>query len=220
MQSKKMIHKGHTHILIGTIIAALVAAIGVFLIMMQMEKNMLLQYEKGSILIACKKIPKGQIISEDNAMLFFEMTEIEKQCIPKTALTSWDEIADMVPVQRIDEGVLLTSGMFEKIEEVTADMKTPVIAGFKADDLYQVVGGVLRTGDRIHIYGVTEQGEVKLNWQNVFVQQVFDNAGNHIGSEDKQTSAQRINIYLEQNNVERFYSELAEGSLRVVKVCD
>ena len=36
------------------------------------------------------------------------------------------------------------------------DMTQPVVAGFKADDLYQVVGGVLRSGDRINIYQVNE----------------------------------------------------------------
>lgn len=36
-------------------------------------------------------------------------------------------------------------------------MEDPVIAGCKADDLYQIVGGVLRAGDRINIYQVDEQ---------------------------------------------------------------
>ncbi len=220
MEKEKIIHKGKTRIWIGSIVAALVAALAVFLMMMQMEKNMLSQYEKGSILIASKEIPKGQMISAENAAQYFKILEVDKQCIPKTALTSWEQITEMVPKENIEQGVLLTSGMFERMDEVTAYMQSPVIAGFKADDLYQVVGGVLRTGDRIHIYSVTEQGEVKLNWQNVFVQQVFDNAGNSIKNEDKQTAAQRVNICLEQGNVERFYSELATGTLRVVKVWD
>lgn len=219
MQQNKVIHKGKSRIWVGSIIAALITAIGVFAMMMQMEKNMLLQYEKGMILIATQEIPKGQMITEANASVYFEMLEVDKSCIPKTALTTLEEITEMVPVADIEKGVLVTEGMFEKIDEVTAHMQTPVIAGFKADDLYQVVGGVLRTGDRINIYSVTEENQVRLNWKNVFVQQVFDNAGNSIGNEDKQTAAQRINVYMEQGNVEQFYSELASGTLRVVKVC-
>lgn len=204
----------------GSIITAFIAAISVFVIMMQMEQNMLSQYEKGRILIATQAIPKGQMISKENMTSYFEEAEMDKQCIPKTALHSWEQVSDMVPKEDIEKGVLLTSGMFETIEEVTRDMQFPVIAGFKADDLYQVVGGVLRAGDRIHIYGVTEEGEVKLNWEDVFVQQVFDNGGGSIDSGDHQTAAQRINIYMERSNVERFYSELATGTLRAVKVCD
>lgn len=217
---EKIIHKGKTRIWLGCIITAFIAAVSVFLIMMQMERNMLSQYEKGTILIAAEKIPKGQMISEENMSKYFEEVEVDKQCIPKTALCSWEDVAKMVPKTDIERGVLLTSGMFETMEEVTKDMQFPVIAGFKAEDLYQVVGGVLRAGDRIHIYGVTEQGEVRLNWENVFVQQVFDNGGGCIDSGDRQTPAQRINIYLECKNVENFYSELATGTLRVVKICD
>ncbi len=218
--NEKIIHKGKSRIWVGSILAAFIAAASVFAIMMQMEQNMLSQYEKGVILIASEQIPKGQLISRENMEEYFVQREVDKQCIPKTALQSWEQISDMVSKEEIEEGVLLTSGMFETMDEVTCDMQLPVIAGFKADDLYQVVGGVLRTGDRIHIYSVTEWGEVRLNWENVFVQQVFDNAGNHIDSADKQTAAQRINVYLEQGNVEKFYSELAAGTLRVVKICN
>lgn len=220
MQQEKIIHKGKSRIWIGSIIAALIAAVSVFVMMLETEKNMLSEYEKGSILIASREIPKGQMITGENASLYFEEMEVDKKCIPKTAIISMDKVVDMVPVADIEKGVLLTFGMFEAKEEITADMQTPVIAGFKADDLYQVVGGVLRTGDRINIYRITDGGEAKLVWRNVFVQQVFDNAGNQIGSEDKLTAAQRINIYMEQENVELFYSNLQIGALRVVKVCE
>jgi len=217
---EKIEHKGKTRIWLGSILTAFIAAISVFVIMMRMEQNMLSQYEKGTILIAAQNIPKGQMISEENMELYFKEAEVDKQCISPTALRSKKQVVKMVPKEDIEKGVLLTNGMFETMDEVTIDMESPVIAGFKADDLYQVVGGVLRTGDRIHIYGVSELGEVRLNWENVFVQQVFDNGGNIIDNEDRKTAAQRINIYLEQGNVEKFYSELSAGTLRVVKVSD
>ncbi len=220
MEKDRVVHKGKSKVWVGSIIAAMVAAMAVFGVMMQMEKNLLTQYEKSTILVAMKEIPKGQMITEDNSSVYFKEMELDRNCIPETALISMEQIQDMVAVAEIDEGTLLTSGMFEKIEEVTRDMQTPVIAGFKAEDLYQVVGGVLRTGDRIHIYYVTEEGKAVLNWRNVFVQQVFDNTGVSITNEDKQTTAQRINVYLNQEDVERFYSGLATGSIRVVKVCD
>lgn len=217
---EKIVHKGKTRIWLGSIITAFVAAISVFVIMMRWEQNMLSQYEKGTILVAAEPIPKGQMISEENKGRYFKEVEVDRQCIPKTALSSPEQVAEMVPKVDIEEGVLLTGGMFETMDEVTGDMQFPVIAGFKAEDLYQVAGGILRTGDRIHIYSVTEQGDVRLSWENVFVYQVFDNGGGCIDGGDRQTPAQRINICLERKNVESFYSELATGTLRVVKVCD
>ena len=220
MKQKQVIQKGKSRIWVGSIIAALVTAVGIFAMMMQWEKNMLSRYEKGMILVAAKSISEGQMITKENVNDYFELLEVDKGCIPETALTSMEEITEMVPVADIEKGVLLTKGMFETMDEVIGKMQMPVIAGLKADDLYQVVGGVLRTGDRIHIYSVTEEGTVRLHWKNVFVHQVFDNAGNSIGNEDKHTAAQRMNVYLEQGNVEQFYTELAAGTLRVVKVCE
>ena len=121
-------------------------------------------------------------------------------------LTVWD----------IEPGVLLTQGMFQTQEDILRDLKEPVVAGFKAEDLYQVAGGVLRAGDRVHIYAVQEQKTV-LVWPDVYVQQVFDASGKAIANEDGNTAAQRVNIYLDREDVESFYAQLANGSLRVVK---
>ena len=104
----------------------------------------------------------------------------------------------------------------ELIEEHTV-VSEPVVAGLRAEDLYQVVGGVLRAGDRIHIYRVDEEGKAVLAWENVYVQGVFDQSGTAISNEDRNTAAQRINVYLDKKVVEEFYSQLNAGALRIVK---
>jgi hypothetical protein len=204
----------------GSIIAAFVAAAGIFLVMLQMERKMLSEYEHGAIFVAAKTIPKGQTITEENYGDFLCLKEIELGCVPATALQSREQLVNLVAREDIEEGVLLTTGMFEGRNEITAGMSEPVIAGFKAEDLYQVVGGVLRAGDRIHIYTVTENGQTSLIWSRVFVQQVFDSGGNVIAGGDDSSSAQRINVYLDAGDVEQFYTELARGTLRVAKVCE
>ena len=203
----------------GGIIAALISAVAVFVVMVQMEKTILTQYEKDSIYVAAAVIPRGEIVTEDNYTKFFVQQQLDSSCIPATAISSPDQIRGLVAKTDIEQGVLLTTGMFEPVDEVLATMEKPVIAGFKAEDLYQVVSGVLRSGDRVKIYSVKEE-EVILVWQDIFVQQVFDASGVAIASGDTITAAQRINVYLNQADVEQFYGELASGSLRVVKNCE
>lgn len=203
----------------GSIIAALVAALTVFGVMLQMEKNMLTNYERGKVYVAAKEIPKGQVLSKENFELYLEECFLDESFIPKTAVIEETQIEELLAMETIEEGVLLTTGMFEKLDEITAKMNEPVVAGVKAEDLYQMVGGTLRTGDRIHIYSVTEEG-TELVWENVFVQAVFDQAGTIISNEDNSTAVQRMNVYLDKNEVQRFYSELTAGTLRVVKVWD
>lgn len=201
----------------GSIIAALVSAVAIYLVMLQMEKNVLSEYEKGIIYVAAREIPRGQIIEEENWKKYVQQKEIDKSCIPATAVQNDEQLKQLSAVYDIEGGTLLTSGMFEKVNDVLAGMKEPVIAGVKAEDLYQIVGGTLRPGDRIHIYRVSGEGEAVLGWENVFVQQVFDQSGLAISCEDATTAAQRINVYLDKECMEEFYTLLATGSLRVVK---
>lgn len=202
----------------GGMAAALVAAAAVFMILVQMEKSALTQYEKGVIYTAAAEIPKGQVVTEENYFEYMERKELEKSCIPETALSSVEDIRGLSAVFDIDAGVLLTKGMFEPLEEIMHEMQEPVIAGFKADDMYQVAGGVLRAGDRIHIYTVSESGEAALHWENIFIEGVFDQTGASIANDDRATAAQRINVYLDKEDIDEFYTNLANGSLRVVKV--
>lgn len=144
---------------------------------------------------------------------------METALIPEHAALMPEELEGRMTVFGVDSGTVMTAGMFCDVNEMTKGMEEPVIAGLKADDLYQVAGGVLRAGDRIHVYSVSENHEVNLIWENLFVQEVFDQTGKQIQSGDTATSAQRINVYLDRADVGKFYSELATGTLRVVKAC-
>lgn len=203
----------------GGIIAALAASFAIFAAMVQIEKNILTQYERGTIYIAAREIPRGQLITEDNYKLYFMEQQLDKSCIPAAALRSPEQVAELAAVYTIEQGVLLTQGMFRRMDEILAQMERPVVAGFKAEDIYQVAGGVLRAGDRVNIYAVREDG-ASLVWQWVYVQQVFDASGNAIPSGDTVTAAQRVNVFLDEADVEDFYTQLAGGSLRVVKLIE
>lgn len=201
----------------GGMAAALIAAVAVFVVMLQLEKSMLTKYEKGTVYVAAAEIPKGQLITAENMSLYFREKSLDKSCIPESALCSPEQVTGLAAVFDIEQGVLLAEGMFETLDDVLEEMKEPVVAGFKAEDLYQVAGGVLRAGDRIHIYSVSEEGKTELAWDNIYVQEVFDQSGIRIVNGDMVTAAQRINIYLDKKDVEAFYSELASGTLRVVR---
>lgn len=201
-------------------VAAFIAAAGIYIALIEIEKNALRIYEREPVYVAAAEIPKGMVITEHNALDFLTVAEMEKKMVPKNALKSLDGIKGLAATYSISQGTSLTTDMFQTYEQITSQMDQPVIVGLKAEDLYQVVGGVLRQGDKIHIYTVSEDGTASLNWKDIYVQQVFDNSGNPVDAAAPAASAPRINIYLDAENVELFYSELERGSLRVVKVCE
>lgn len=201
----------------GAIFAAFLATAAIYAALLQAEKNALAEHEKGEVCFAVKDVPKGQLITEENAGEYFVMTAVDVKLIPETAIREPGEIIGRIAAGHVDQGAMLTAGMFQTINDVTAGMKEPVIAGFRAEDLSQLVGGVLRAGDRIHVYASEEDGETVLIWENVYVQQVFDASGGFIENADLAGAAQRINVFLDKENVEEFYSRLQKGTLRVVK---
>lgn len=231
-------------ILPGVIIVSLLVAAVVYAVLINAEKTALSDYEKGTVYVTTKPVPKGTLITAD----YITQKEIDKSLIPSEAVSSPEDLTDLISVYAIDQGSIITTGMFTAVNDITKDMTQPVVAGFKADDLYQVVGGVLRSGDRINIYQVDENANkgdtsqslantdpdteedwpetsldpdtASLVWGDVFVQEVFDSAGAVISTSDATTPAQRVNIYMDNDNVAAFYAALAQGSLRVVKICE
>ena len=231
--------KKERSILPGVIIVSLLVAVIVYAVMLNAEKTALSDYEKGTVYVTTKPVPKGTMITAD----YITQKEVDKSLIPSGAVSNPEDLTDLISVYAVDQGSIITTGMFTAVNDITKDMTQPVVAGFKADDLYQVVGGVLRSGDRINIYQVNENANkgdtsqslantdaegnwtetystASLVWGNVFVQEVFDSAGTVISTADTTTPAQRINIYMDNDNVAVFYAALAQGSLRVVKICD
>lgn len=218
MRRKKEKIKSEKNILPTAIIGGLLVAIIIYAVMINAEKHALEDYEKGEVFVAVSEVPKGILITKENFGVYFEIKEVDAKLIPKKAVKSLEQLEGLIPCGAIDAGTLITLGMFENINDVTAEMPEPVIAGFKSEDLYQVVGGVLRAGDRIHIYTVEETGEAVLCWENIYIEEVFDASGTSISNGDTVTAAQRINVYLDKADIEAFYTNLANGALRVVKV--
>ncbi len=202
----------------GAALAAFAAAVIVYGIMLNAQKNILTGYEKSHVLFASGEIKEGVELTADNVSEYVELREMDKALISESTVTDMAMLLGQIVAHDIDGGTLLTKGMFLDVRALKENMEEPVVAGFMADDLYQVVSGVLRSGDKIHIYTVDkESGNAYLIWENVLVQAVFDNAGTAVAAEDTQTAAGRINVLLEKKHVEQFYSELAAGSLRVVQ---
>ncbi|MDE6675316.1 MAG: SAF domain-containing protein [Acetatifactor sp.] len=203
----------------GIILAAFTAALISYVALLNVEKNALSAYEKAECWILSETLEKGTEITTDNAARLFQRAQVDVQHIPQGAVTDPEMLAGSQAAITITQGSIVTDTMFTRLGSYRAALEKPVIAGCKADDLYQLVSGTLRSGDRIHIYTVDEEmGDAYLIWDNVMVYQTFDSGGNLIPPQDTVSAAARINVLLEEGNAELFYSELYKGSLRVVKL--
>ncbi len=214
---KRIKERGNARLWVGTIVAALVAAIAVFFVMLEIERKALAKLETCQVLVASDKIRKGQLLTEENLSHFTAIQEIDMSYLPEERIASAEQLTEQRACIDIAKGSVLTPYAFTREQVLLEQMEEPVIVGFRADDLYQVAGGILRVGDRVHIYHVDELGMATLAWQDVTVQQVFDGGGNVLEDIDRTTPAQRLNLYLRESDVAAFYSQLAQGTMRIVK---
>lgn len=203
----------------GIILAAFAAAMITYVVLLNVEKNALSAYEKADCWVLTEALEKGTELTKDKIDSLFRQIQVDAQHIPQEAVTDPQVLAGSQASITIPAGSIVTHAMFTQAVGYRAALDKPVIAGCKAEDLYQLVSGTLRSGDRIHIYTVDEElGQAYLTWDDVIVYQAFDSSGNLIPPQDTVSAAARINVLLEEGNAELFYSELYKGSLRVVKL--
>ena len=70
-------------------LAALLAAVAAFTVMLQMEKKVLTQYERGSVLTAIQEVPRGILLTEENWQQYFAEKQIDKSVLPEKACYSF-----------------------------------------------------------------------------------------------------------------------------------
>ncbi len=209
------------NIMPGVILVAFVAAVGTFFLLLNMEKNALTAYEKVTVWSTNCELAKGLEITQSCVGDCFIQVEIDKTKVPGKVIENPEQLVGNQTAIAIPNGTILTEPMFRSDITFVEGMHTPVIAGCKGEDLFQLVSGVLRKGDLVHIYTVNKEiEETYLLWENIMVYQAFDTSGNAILAEDVTTPAARVNLLLEEGYTEQFYNELNTGSLRLVKVWD
>lgn len=203
----------------GIIFVAFIAAIIIFAVLLLTEKKALAVEEKTSVLCCIKSIPKGLIITDNNIFEYVEKKDIPVGISSSVMAYEMDELTGKRAVIDIGEGTIISKNMLEIVSAKKSRMSEPVLVGFKADDIYQVVCGVLRGGDRIHIYYEDEFGDILLKWEDVYIEAAFDASGNEIIAESE-SKASRFNIMMEKKDVEEFYRLLNSKGVRIVKICD
>ena len=205
----------------GVIVIAFLASAIIFFLLLNIEKNLLSDYEKVTVWVAAEDLPRSLEIQIQNLNKYFKQVEVDKTRIPEHVVGDINTLAGKSAALMIPAGTILVEPMFTDNEKYIKGLTEPVIVGCKAEDLYQVASGILRKGDMVNIYTVNDElGEAYLLWSDVMIYQTFDNSGNQIAAEDTTTAAARINLLMEEWYTEQFYTELHRGSLRMVKLWD
>ena len=200
------------------VVLCLLLAVGVFVLLLNMEAKQLAQYEKGSVVVAVSDIPDGLEITENNFADLFTVGERPLADIPAAACLKMDELVGLYTQSGIDAGNMITKSMLGELQETFEDC---VLLGVNMEALDQSVAGTLRAGDSIDIYTVKveedEQVLVEKALGNVVIERSYTSAGTAILKEDDTSIAQYITIPVHKEAVGLFYQSLENRRIEIVK---
>lgn len=218
--------KKESVIFVTLIMGFIVAAI-IFIVLLNVEKNTIANYERSEAVVAKKDIPYGLIIDEKNVDDYFQIKEYEKDMLPSGVCVDAKKLVGMVMESNVNKDSIITSSMYQELTDEVIRDHDMVKASFEAEKLSQVVNGTLRPGDKITIaayeegdelYGIEDKYTTKKVWDDVFVYEVFDSTGVKIPVDDDKTAAQLITVLINKEDMQEFYLGLNASTLQVIKL--
>ena len=163
------------------------------------------------------------VITADNLGILFAAKERKSDWLPDNCITDISQLVGMMTVQDIVKNEVMTDRAVSAQDRRAAGIESPIEVAMNANNLSQVVGGILREGDRINIWSVTEtnnNGVGKVTAEKIcdyaYVTRVFTAAGVQVNAASGNDSAAMvINIIIPEEKEQEFNIALGKGTLRV-----
>lgn len=201
------------------LLGCLIVAAALFALLLNVESNVLSDYEKKQTVICRTEIPMGTRINETNVQQYFETYEVDVKLVDKNAVSDRNNLIGTVAARTMDANEIVKSDDFLKELGIYAKFKEPVETSFSAENPSDVVSGSIRSGDFIDIAVVDKDTlEYKLSLENVYVLSAYTGTGEPVTRDSVNGVATMFTIVEEKKVLDKFYSALEKGSVIVSKV--
>lgn len=200
------------------IVLSLLLAVGVFVLLLNVEAKKLATYEKGSVVVALIDVSEAKEITEKNLTDYFTLEERPLADIPQAAFLTLEDVLGQYTQSGIDAGSVITKSM---LGELRADRGEAVLLGVNMESLAHSVAGTVRVGDVIDIYTVKVEEDESVTVEKVLglvtVERSYTSAGVPIEMDDTTSIAQYITIPVHKDAVGTFYQSLEDCRIEIVK---
>ena len=197
---------------VKVLVYSFVVTLTLYALLLFIERTVLSSDDYTTVYVAQTDIGRNTVITADNSGILFAAKERKSDWLPDNCITDISQLVGMMTVQDI-----------VKNEVMTDSIESPIEVAMNANNLSQVVGGILREGDRINIWSVTEtnnNGVGKVTAEKIcdyaYVTRVFTAAGVQVNADSGNDSAAMvINIIIPEEKEQEFNIALEKGTLRV-----
>jgi hypothetical protein len=202
----------------GRIIISLIVSIVIFIGLLVIQQTILAPNGTSKVYISNNTIDKGTLINLDNVDKLFKEKKVDGELKVSNAVIDKKDLINKIANTEIEKGSVISNSSFIDKDNVLSKIKNMVETSIKVNDISEVVGGTLRTGDIVNISTVnqiTKESESVL--ENVYVNKVFASDGREINRSDK-TSAMTINILISKEDEQKLNKKIILGTIRISKV--
>lgn len=213
----------HSQVNGRVLVYSFIVTLILYAVMLFIERTVIQSDEYTMVYVAQANIDENTMLTADNVGLYFAAEERRSDWLPDNCVTDMTQLLDMITVRSIRKNEIITGDLLSSQDGRIEGIDSPVEVSINASNLSQVVGGVLREGDRINIWSVTELNnngvsvvEAEKICDYAYVTRVFTAAGVQVKRNPQdEGSAMVVNIIIPGKKEEEFNVALEKGTLRI-----
>ena len=199
------------------VLPALFAGIVVCGLYLSMKNKLEAESLKGQVLVMKENVVANTFVKYEDADKYFTSVAVEKLAIPANAYTS---TADLPKEGFYIENAMTKAQMVLKDDVASKNQVMDKYKGgyeitsFAAESFDDSVNGSLRKGDIVDVYAVDPASEMLvLMAENVYVSEVYDNAGKKIT--DDEGVATSFTVWVTPEEVESINTAVVYGGIQM-----
>ena len=199
------------------VLPALFAGIVVCGLYLSMQNKLEAESLKGQVLVMKDSVAANTFVNAEDMDKYFETVAVEKTAIPTSAYST---ISDLPKDGFYIDRAMTKSQMVLQTDILTKDLvmdkyKTGYeITSFAAESFDDSVNGSLRKGDIVDVYAVDPATEMlTLMAENVYVSEVYDNAGKKITEDDGVATS--FTVWVTPEEVESINTAVVYGGIQM-----
>lgn len=203
---------------IWPVLVCLFLAVALFLLLLNVEKRQLENFQKGYVVVAIEDVADDTEITPENVTQYLALEERTMRDIPEAAYTDIQAVTGLYAEGGIDKGSMVTKNMFGKLGGLSDN---EVLLSVDMESLDQSVAGTLRAGDLIDLFAVDKEADQEVSvaevLSGVVIERSYTGSGISIQKEDTTSIAQYVTIPIHKDAVEAFYEALENKKIQIVK---
>ena len=201
------------------LLGSFLVAVALFGVLVGVEKNLLSDYEKVSVVLCKIDVPKGTKITKENVSQYFYDYEVDIALVNDTCIKDKNEVIDTVVEKSLSAHEILRKDDCTKEAEIYNRFSNPVEASITATNPGDIVSGTIRRGDYVDIAVVNKDTlEYDLMLKKVYVVDAFTSTGEKVSENAEGTAATMLTVVEEKDNLAKFYSARETGNVIVTKL--